>query len=184
MFRRILAKITKVNPVEPKRFKKRVGIAMAVVIFSAALLLTRLWYLQIYRGDEFAKLSEIGPVRIQEIAAPRGNILDRTGQPIITNRPRFDVVWSREKTPNPEEVIRNLARILHEDVSLLLDQIRNAAGNPRNMPIRLKEDIDKATILAINTNILSLPGVSIERRFSRKYHHGDLASHLVGFLGE
>ena len=181
---RPLAKINKIDPAELKMLKKRIDIAMALIIVSAALLLTRLWYLQIYRGDEYAKLSEINRIRIQEIAAPRGNILDRTGQPIITNRPRFNVVWNREDAPNPDEVIKDLAKILHEDISVLLDRIRAATENPRYMPTRLKEDIDWETLAAIENKHLTLPGVRIEVMPSRDYLYGDFASHLVGYLAE
>ena len=181
---RPLAKINKIDPAELKMLKKRIDIAMALIIFTAALLLTRLWYLQIYRGDEYAKLSEINRIRIQNIAAPRGNILDRTGQPIITNRPRFNVVWNREDAPNPDEVIKDLAKILNEDISVLLDRIRAATENPRYMPTRLKEDIDWETLVTIENKHLSLPGVRIEVMPSRDYLYGDLASHLVGYLGE
>jgi penicillin-binding protein 2 len=181
---RPLAKINKIDPAELKMLKKRIDIAMVLIILSAALLITRLWYLQIYRGDEYAKLSEMNRIRIQDIAAPRGNILDRTGQPIITNRPRFNVVWSREDAPNPDEVIKDLAKILHEDISVLLDRIRAATENPRYMPTRLKEDIDWETLAAIENKHLSLPGVRIEVIPSRDYLYGDFASHLVGYLAE
>ena len=181
---RPLAKINKIDPAELKMLKKRIDIAMVVIILSATLLLTRLWYLQIYRGDEYAKLSEINRIRIQEIAAPRGNILDRTGQPIITNRPRFNVVWNREDAPNPDAIIKDLAKILGEDISVLLDRIRAATENPRYMPTRLKEDIDWETLVTIENKHLSLPGVRIEVMPSRDYLYGDFASHLVGYLGE
>jgi penicillin-binding protein 2 len=181
---RPLTKINKIDPAELKMLKKRIDIAMALIILSAVLLLTRLWYLQIYRGDEYAKLSEINRIRIQEIAAPRGNILDRTGQPIITNRPRFNVVWNREDAPDPDEIIKDLAKILHEDISVLLDRIRAAAENPRYMPTRLKEDIDWETLVNIENKHLALPGVRIEVMPSRDYLYGDFASHLVGYLGE
>lgn len=181
---RPLTKINKIDPAELKMLKKRIDIAMALIILSAVLLLTRLWYLQIYRGDEYAKLSEINRIRIQEIAAPRGNILDRNGEPIITNRPRFNVVWNREDAPNPDEVIKDLAKILNEDISVLLDRIRAAAENPRYMPTRLKENIDWETLVNIENKHLSLPGVRIEVMPSRDYLYGDFASHLVGYLGE
>jgi penicillin-binding protein 2 len=181
---RPLTKINKIDPAELKMLKKRIDIAMALIILAAVLLLTRLWYLQIYRGDEYAKLSEINRIRIQEIAAPRGNILDRNGEPIITNRPRFNVIWNREDAPNPDEVIKDLAKILNEDISVLLDRIRAAAENPRYMPTRLKEDIDWETLVTIENKHLSLPGVRIEVMPSRDYLYGDFASHLVGYLGE
>jgi penicillin-binding protein 2 len=182
--RRLLAKINKIDPVELKMLKTRIDIAMLLIICCAALLLTRLWYLQIYRGDDYAKLSEINRTRVQTIAAPRGNILDRTGQPIITTRPRFNVVWNREDAPNPDAVIKDLATILNEDISVLLNRIRAGTENPRYIPTRLKEDIDWETLVAIENRHLSLPGIRIEVLPSRDYLYGDMASHLVGYLGE
>lgn len=186
MLPRPLARINKIDPDELNMLKKRIDVAMLVIIFSAALILARLWYLQIYRGDEYAKLAENNRIRIQEIIAPRGDILDRTGQPIITNRPRFNVVWNREDTPdqNEDELLKDVAKIFKEDISVLLDRIRAATENPRYISIRLKEDVDWETVVAIENKHLSLPGVTIEAISSRDYLYGDLASHLIGYLGE
>lgn len=183
---RPLARINKIDPDELNMLKKRIDVAMLVIIFSAALILARLWYLQIYRGDEYAKLAENNRIRIQEIIAPRGDILDRTGQPIIINRPRFNVVWNREDTPdqNEDELLKDVAKIFKEDISVLLDRIRAATEKPRYISIRLKEDVDWETVVAIENKHLSLPGVTIEAISSRDYLYGDLASHLIGYLGE
>lgn len=186
MSRRILARINKIDQEELKLLKRRLDWTLGIVILSAALLVTRLWYLQIYRGDEFARLSEGNRVRIQEIIAPRGNILDRTGQPIITNRPMFNVVWNREDTPDAreDEILKSVAGIFHEEVAVLLNRIRAATENPRYMPIRLKENVDWEIVAAIENKRLALPGVTIEAVASRDYLYGDLASHMIGYIGE
>ena len=181
---RPLAKINKIDPAELKILKKRLDIATAVIIFFVAVLIARLWFLQIHSGTEYARRSESNRIRIQDIVAPRGNILDRNGKTIITNRPRFNVVWSREDAPNPDEIIKILARILDEDITVLLDRIRASADHPRYFPTRLKEDIDWKTLVTIENNHFNLPGVSIEVLPSRDYLFGDFASHTIGYLGE
>lgn len=181
---RPLGKINKIDPAELKMLKKRIDIATAVIVFFIAVLISRLWFLQIHSGDDYAQLSESNRIRIQEIAAPRGNILDRSGRIIITNRPRFNVVWIREDAPNPDDVIKKLSRILDEDISELLDRIRAGADHPRYVPTRLKEDIDWKTLVYIENNHFNLPGVRVEVLPSRDYLFNDLASHLIGYLGE
>ncbi|MGV1099999.1 penicillin-binding protein 2 [Thiovibrio sp. JS02] len=181
---RPLAKINKIDPAELKMLKKRLDIATAIITFFIAILVSRLWFLQIHSGTDYAKMSESNRIRIQDIAAPRGNILDRNGKTIITNRPRFNVVWSREDAPNPDEVIKTLAKILDEDISVLLERIRAAADHPRYVPTRLKEDIDWKTLVTIENNHFNLPGVRIEVLPSRDYLYGDFASHTIGYLGE
>jgi len=179
-----LTRINKIDVAELKMLKKRIDIATAVTIFFIAILVVRLWFLQIHKGPEYARLSESNRIRMQYINAPRGNVLDRNGNIIITNRPCFNVVWMREDAQNPDEVIKRLSKILHEDISVLLERIRAGADHPRYVPTRLKEDIDWKTLVYIENNHFNLPGVRIEVLPRRDYLYGDLASHLIGYLGE
>ena len=181
---RPLGNINKMDPAELKMLKKRTDIATAIVLCLVALLVVRLWHLQIQQGSDYLERSESNRIRIQQLAAPRGNLLDRHGETLVTNRPRFNVIWIREDAPHPDEVIKQLARILELDLSELLDLIRAGAEQPRFIPTRLKEDIDWRTLVRIENNSFNLPGVQIEVQPSRDYLQGNMASHLVGYLGE
>ncbi len=181
---RPLGNINKMDPAELNILKKRIDIVSAVVIFFVVILVVRLWHLQIQQGAEYSRLSEVNRIRTQYLAAPRGNILDRNGEIIISNRPRFNVVWIREDAPHPDEVIKQLAGLLGMDISELLDRIRAGADHPRYMPTRLKEDVDWKTLVQIENNSFNLPGVQIEVLPSRDYLYGNMASHLIGYLGE
>ncbi|MBC8318728.1 MAG: penicillin-binding protein 2 [Desulfobulbaceae bacterium] len=177
-------KLRTVNEEELTALKKRIDLAIGVIILFLAILIARLWNLQILKGPEFATLSENNSVRIRDISAPRGNILDRHGRLIITNRPYFNVVWFKEDAPVPDEVIQKLSPILKEDISTLLTRIREAAGQPRYIPILLKEDIPWSALIYIENHRLDLPGVRVEVVPSRNYKYSNLASHLVGYLGQ
>jgi penicillin-binding protein 2 len=181
---RSVQRINKMDEAELHLLKKRIDIATAVIILLGAMLFVRLWYLQIHKGNEFSKLAESNRVRIQDIAAPRGNILDRKGRLLVTNRPSFNVVWVKEDAPNPDQVIKQLSEILDEDINILLNKIRNAAGRPRYLPLRLQEDIDWKKLVYIENHRYELPGVRIEVLPSRDYLFGDMASHIIGYLGE
>ncbi|MDH5298095.1 MAG: penicillin-binding protein 2 [Desulfobulbaceae bacterium] len=182
--KRYLARINKIDEVELQTLKRRIDIATAVAIFFIAILIVRLWHLQIQRGDDYSQLSESNRVRALDIVAPRGNILDRDGRMIVTNRPCFNIVWAKEDAPNPEVVLKRLARILDEDISTLLERIRDYADRPRHMPFRIKEDIDWQTLVYIENHHFDLPGIRIEVLPNRNYLYGNLASHLIGYLGE
>jgi penicillin-binding protein 2 len=182
--KRPLTRINKIDEAELHTLKRRIDIATGVAIFFVALLVARLWFLQIHKGAEFTKMAENNRIRIQDTVAPRGDILDRLDRLLVTNRPCFNVVWVKEDAPDPDLVIKRLARILNEEVTVLLDKMRNAAGRPRYMPFRLKEDIDWKTLVYIENHRFELPGVRIEVLPSRDYLFGDLASHLIGYLGE
>jgi len=160
--RRFIHLIYKSDEAELVTLKKRVDIATAVILFLVAVLVARLWYLQIHKGTEYQHLSENNRIRVQKIMAPRGDILDRNGKIIVTNRPCFNIVWIKEDAPEPDVVIKRLAAILDIDISELLDRIRESAGRPRYVPMRLREDIDWKTLVYIENHRLDLPGVRIE----------------------
>jgi penicillin-binding protein 2 len=182
--RQVYAKIKKVDADELNQLKKRTDIATAVIIFFIAVIITRLWFLQIHKGTEYRQLADSNRVRMLDVVASRGNILDWQGRTIITNRPSFNIVWVKEDSPNPDEVIKKLSRILNEEIAELLKKVREAADNPRHIPIFLKEDIDWKTLVYIENNHFELPGIQIQVLPRRDYLYDDLASHLIGYLGE
>ncbi|MGI6638357.1 MAG: penicillin-binding protein 2 [Desulfobulbus sp.] len=158
--------------------------AMGIIVATFIVILARLYYLQIDQGDYYNKLADSNRVRYLEIIAPRGNILDRKGREMVTNRPSFNVIWLRESNQLNDEWLKTLTRVLGEDTSVLLEKIRKMVGQPGHIPVRLAEDISWDKVAQIEVNRMYLPEVSIEVVPLRVYHYGDLASHLIGYLGE
>ncbi len=177
-------KITQRDDGELDYYRRRAMYSSVVLIVFFAVLIARLWYLQIQQGDEYRKLAENNRVRYLEVVAPRGNILDRRGREIVTNRPSFNVVWIREDNRLDDELIKEMARILEVDVSDLLARVRKMAGTPGHFPVRLAEDIDWDKVAYIENNRMELPGIRIEVVPLRVYHYGNVASHVIGYLGE
>jgi len=184
VIQRTITRLHKTSEAELFILKRRLDPVTGTILVLVIGLVLRLWFLQVHKGYEFEERSRSNRVRELRIIAPRGSISDRQGRPLIATRPSFNVVWTREDAPNPDEVVKRLAPILHEDIALLLDRIREQSENPRYMPMRLKEDIDWKTLVHLENNHYSLPGVRVEVVSARDYQYGDLASHLIGYLGE
>lgn len=165
-------------------YKKKALYSFVVIIFFFAVIITRLWFLQVQQGDYYNQLADSNRVRSIEIAAPRGNIYDRTGREIVTNRPSFNVVWIRENNKINDEWLKRLTGLLRQDTATLLEKIRKMAGEPGHIPVRLAEDIDWETVARIENNRMHLPEIKIEVVPLRIYHFGNLASHLIGYMGE
>jgi len=165
-------------------FKKKALYSFVIIIFFFALAITRLWFLQVQQGDYYNLLADSNRVRSIEIAAPRGNIYDRKGREIVTNRPSFNVVWIRENNKINDEWLKRLTLLLRVDATTLLEKIRKMAGGPGHIPVRLAEDIDWETVARIENNRMYLPDIKIEVVPLRIYHYGNLASHLIGYMGE
>jgi len=163
--------------------KKRLLGAAAVVLVFFAVIILRLWSLQITNGKEYENRAYSNRVRVQEVIAPRGHILDRKGREIVTNRPSFNVVLIQEDSRDVADVLKRLAPVLGEDVSQLWKRIREAAGTPKYLPIRLKEDIDWKTLAYLENHNQEFSGIRTEVQPVRVYPYGDLAANALGYLG-
>jgi penicillin-binding protein 2 len=183
-FEKIFTRIKKVDADEVNQLKKRTDIATLVIIFFIAVIIARLWFLQIQSGAKYREKADNNRVRLLDIVSPRGNILDTEGRTIITNRPSFNIVWVKEDSPEPDEIIKKLSLILNEEIAVLLKKVREASDNPRHIPILLAEDIAWKTLVYIENNHYDLPGIRIEVLPRRNYLYKDLASHMIGYTGE
>ncbi len=162
--------------------KRRIVFTAIVVMFFGAIIASRLWYLQIQNGEEYQDRAFNNRVRIRQISAPRGHIIDRNGVELVTNRPSFNVLLIREDSHNIDDVLKKLSEILDEDVSEFWKKIREATNTPRHVPIRLKEDIDWDTLAYLENHNHKLSGIRIEVLPRRVYHFKDLAAHIIGYL--
>ncbi len=164
--------------------RKRVLGTGAVLVFFAMIILLRLWFLQIHKGEEYKNRAENNRVRIREVAPPRGDILDRNGKELVTNRPSFNVVLVREDSNDIDGLLKRLSVVLKEDVSVLWERIREAESKQKHIPVRLKENLSWDTLAYLETHNKNFPGIRIEVFPRRFYHYGDIAAHLIGYLGE
>ena len=82
------------------------------VMGITALLLIRLWYLQVYRGSYYVKISENNRIRRIEVPAPRGMIFDRYGKVLLGNRPFYDLVYIPQYVQQREKTLRILSNLL------------------------------------------------------------------------
>ncbi len=163
--------------------KKRLLGAVVVVLVFFAIIVLRLWSLQITNGKEYENRAYSNRVRVRQAIAPRGHILDRNGREIVTNRPSFNVVLIQEDSHDVSDVLHRLAPVLDVDVSRLWEKIREASGTPKYLPIRLKEDIDWKTLAYLENHNQEFSGVRTEVQPVRVYHYGDFAANTLGYLG-
>lgn len=178
-----LEEISETDDASLDLLKRRLHGAAVVVLLFFALIISRLWFLQIHHGEAYKDRAYNNRVRIRQLAAPRGNIVDRKGREIVTNRPSFNVVLIREDSYDIDDVLKRLAKVLNVDISLLWKRIREAEGTPRYLPIRLQDDIDWNTLAYLENHNQDFSGIRIEVQPVRVYHYKDLAAHAIGYLG-
>jgi len=181
---RLLDQINTPDEEELTILKKRVELTIIIMVTFIAILVVRLWYLQINQAELYHEKALNNRVRKLQISAPRGNFLDRHNRIIISNRPLFNVLWIRDDAEDPDLVLKKMAKILEEDISDILGRIRSEGNHPNYVPIRLKEDVTWEIVAFIENHSLELPGIRIEAVPSRKYNYGNLGSHIIGYLAQ
>ena len=165
-------------------YKQRL-IGMVFIIMAAfAVLVIRLFYLQVVEGEEFRRLSENNCIRLQSIDAPRGLIFDRHHEMLVDNRPSFDLSIIPKDTKNLEETIDTLARCIHVSPEELMDQVSRYKGHLSYKPVLLKKDIGRDLLAAVEVHKHSLPGVAVDIKPLRHYIYEKTAAHMLGYMGE
>ncbi|MFH1238671.1 MAG: penicillin-binding protein 2 [bacterium] len=169
-----------------KSISARSVIFSAIVFFFFFILLVRLFYLGIIKGNNYRKISEENRTRIIFTPAPRGDIFDRHGKVLVTNHPAFTLTYTpvlSSGSASLAEVAPKLAGILDLDRNELLNQLETAELYPFQS-VRIKTNLSRQDAFYISELNLDFPGFNIQVEPVRNYLYNDLASHLLGYIGE
>jgi penicillin-binding protein 2 len=167
-----------------------VGI-VAVSLFLA--LFMRLWFLQGIDRQAFEAASVSNRVRVIHEEGPRGRILDRNGKILVDSETSIVVSLDREPLRKMEETERHsvfvsLADTLQQlGVPTKLSLIEKRFADLRYAPqeyVPIAEDVDPSVEIYLMERAERYPGIIVERKAIRSYPYGNLAAHLLGYVGE
>ena len=166
------------------QLEPRLLIMSAVMMVALGLVAVRLYYLQVIKNSEYAELADRNRIRIRRVTAPRGLVFDIKHRPLVDTRPSFNAVLVPEDSPNLSQTIEKLETLLGQ--TGVADKLATAddEGRPEYEPVTVDERLDWSQVVALETHQLELPGVSLETTPARHYLYGDLAAHLLGYVGE
>lgn len=174
---------------------------ITIITLGFLVLGSRLWYLQVVKGEDYFRYAARNSFKAREIPAPRGIIFDAQGNRIADVRPSFDVVIRPDRirrappghehdapVPGDPVDIRTLAQLLSTYLGIspasVEEKFYSASGRARYKALVVKGDVTRDEIAVIEAHRIELPGVDIQVSQKRTYPYGELFSHLVGYLGE
>ena len=172
------------DPISIEVLNKQVRKASVLVMIAFAILVLKLWSLQILSGPQYRIKSENNRIRLQDIPPYRGLIYDRTGALLVTNRPSYDLCVVPEDVKDTGALLERLAKLVCLDQGRALELIRKVKRAKPFQPVCIKRGLTRDEVALIETHRFNLPGVLIRVAPQRRYLMGDLASHLLGYLGE
>lgn len=166
------------------RFRVRLVMAFLFVLFCFGLLLARFIWLQVIKHDQYSARAENNRISVQPIEPNRGIITDRNGVVLARNYSAYTLEITPSKLGAPlDATLDEIARIIEiqprdrRRFKRLMEESRSF----ESLPIRSQlSDIEVARFSAQQYRF---PGVEIRARLFRQYPMGEIASHVIGYIG-
>lgn len=167
-----------------KVHKTRAGMIGNIIFACFGLLLARLWYLQVYKGEQLHQFSIQNRLRKEVVWAPRGQIFSRDDQLLVDNIPRYDAIVTPQYLLDKEATLKKLHRILSLEEGSIEKLLKKNANQATYRPITIKKNIGFEELAQIESLNAELPGVSVETFISREYKDKEVGAHLLGYISE
>jgi len=164
-------------------FKRRLGVATVLAIAAFATLFARFFYLQVVQHSHYQTLAETNRIAIVPIVPNRGVITDRNGVVLAQSYSAYTLEIQPARVKNLDATIDALTEIVdvqprdRKRFRKLMEESRNF----ESLPLRTRLTDDEVARFAVNR--YRFPGVEIKARLFRQYPFGEVASHVVGYIG-
>lgn len=156
--------------------KKKILVIFLCAFLAITGLMGRLVFLMIFDAEYYQKLAKDLHERERSIKAARGEILDRNGVVLATNRTVCTISVIHNQIENEEETAVRLAELLEMDYETVLKRVKKVSSMEK-----IRTNVDKETGDKIRE--LDLPGVKVDEDYKRYYPYNELASRVLGFTG-
>lgn len=168
---------------EAEIHRGRVLTASVIVLLALSVLFYRYYGLQIDNYEQFLTQSERNRVRLEALPPTRGLIFDRNGQLLASNEPSQLLAVVVERADNLTVLLDRIESLIGLDAE---ERERFQERRRRSRPydaVPLKLRLSDAETAVIGVHRHTLPGATIEAQLTRAYPHGDLLSHVLGYVG-
>ncbi|MSQ59295.1 MAG: penicillin-binding protein 2 [Betaproteobacteria bacterium] len=166
-----------------ENFQFRIVVAAAMILTAFAGLAARFFYLQVVQHDYYHTLAENNRISILPIVPNRGLILDRNGAVLAHNYAGYTLEITPSQVENVDGLLAELSQVV-EITARDRKRFRKVSEETHefaSLPIRTRLNDQEIARFAVNR--YRFPGVEIKARLFRHYPNGEVASHIVGYMG-
>ncbi len=169
---------------EIHHFRLRLTVLLVLVFVCFGLLVARFVWLQVIQHDKYAAQAEDNRIALVPIVPNRGLIVDRNGVVLARNYSAYTLEITPSKLQaSMDSVIDELAKLVsiepkdRKRFKRLMEESRTFASVP--LRTRLTDD----EVARFTAQRFRFPGVEVQARLFRQYPLGEVASHVVGYIG-
>jgi penicillin-binding protein 2 len=172
------------NQRELHKFRLRLTVLGGLVFICFGLLLMRFIWLQVIQYSDFAVKAEDNRIAIVPIAPNRGLILDRNGVVLARNFSAYTLeVTPAKLTMTLDETIDELAKLVSIEVKDRKRFRKLLEESKRFESVPLRTRLTDEEVARFSAHRFRFPGVEIQARLFRQYPMGEIASHVIGYIG-
>lgn len=164
--------------------QRRIGYLFIAIVFMFVVVLVRVWYLQIVRGDYYQELSQNNRIRAVTVQPRRGFIYDQAGRLLANYVPSFNLYLMVEDIQDKNLLIEKLEHLLGLSRANIEEKLSVRKAAIPYLPVKIKEGLSLREVTILESHRMDFPGVRVEAEPQRHYLHGNLAAHLLGYVGE
>ena len=164
-----------------KKQTLRLQTMLGLCFLLFGILLGRMVYLQLWRGEYYTKQSDGNRLRQSRIIAPRGLIFDKNGKELVNNLPGYAVVLQKQADYKPE-TLQHISQLLGIPVEVIKKKIKESQNYYE--PILLKSDLSLEMVTKIEEQRRYMPEVMLSVQPIRNYPYKELGVHALGYVGE
>jgi penicillin-binding protein 2 len=174
-------------PVSPQ-LALRVAILGGLAMAMFAIIFFRLWFLQVLSGEQYVQQANANRARDLPVAAPRGEILDREGQPLVASRTTNAVQIVPSALPpagRPRLVLyRRLGGLLGMRPARIEALVVKGRTAVPYAPVTIKTDAGQGALTVLAERQSEFPGVTQQPVSIRAYPYGEMAAQVLGYVGQ
>jgi penicillin-binding protein 2 len=165
------------------RFRLRLWVAAGFVLFAFSLVVARMVWLQIVQHENLSEQAEANRIAVVPIVPNRGLIVDRNGVVLANNYAAYTLEITPSKVEDLDATIEALSQLVEVSPRdrRRFKRLMEESKNFESLPIRTK--LSDEEVARFTAQRFRFPGVEIKARLFRNYPYGELASHVLGYIG-
>lgn len=178
---------------EPYRFTPQMALrvavlgVLAIIIFCA--LFFRLWALQVISGERYLEDARNNQIRSFRIEAPRGSVVDRDGDVLVSNMPGTAVqIWPAAleelSYADRERLLDRLSRLLGVSPNKVRTKVEERLETDPLTPVTVRTDVGERKAAYLMEHQSEFPGVQITETYLRRFDQGTIAAQILGYTSE
>ncbi len=163
--------------------RQRLKAAGIIALILAAILLARLYSLQVSQYARYQTLSLDNHIRLQALSPVRGLILDRNGVVLAQNTAVYALKVTPERVPDMDLMLAEVGQIVDLSDREIIAFKQRSSRRPGFKKQVLKTQLNDAEAAKFAVNEYRFPGVTLEAVLHRDYPFAELTAHFLGYVG-